>query len=140
MLKYIELKTGYSDNGPAWIARVTISKSGRTIYFNGMALKHTITRGPSYNHFDIETGDGYWVSGVKKSGMDRHWAGSGRIAIEASAVPEYLVITGRSSLDPRRYDVIDDLPATGASQFLSLEHAKTNPWRSDEDDAPVVVE
>jgi len=31
---YIELKTGYSDNGPAWIGRVRYSKSGRTIYFN----------------------------------------------------------------------------------------------------------
>lgn len=30
-LKYIELKTGYNDNGPAWIARVKVSKSGRGI-------------------------------------------------------------------------------------------------------------
>jgi hypothetical protein len=39
MLKYIEQKAGHADNGPAWIARVTFSKSGRTVYFNGMALK-----------------------------------------------------------------------------------------------------
>src|SRR5262245_5530489 len=41
MLKYIELKSGYADNGPAWIANVSISKTGRTIYFNGRALKRT---------------------------------------------------------------------------------------------------
>ena len=35
MLRYIELKTGHDDNGPAWIARVKLSKSKRTIYFNG---------------------------------------------------------------------------------------------------------
>ena len=28
MLKYIELKTGYNDDGPAWIGRVKASKSG----------------------------------------------------------------------------------------------------------------
>lgn len=33
-LKYIELKTSYSDNGPAWIGYVEFSKSGQTIYFN----------------------------------------------------------------------------------------------------------
>jgi len=27
---YIELKTGYQDNGPAWIGRVEFSQSGRT--------------------------------------------------------------------------------------------------------------
>jgi hypothetical protein len=32
-IKYIELKTGYSDYGPAWIGRVKKSKSGKTIYF-----------------------------------------------------------------------------------------------------------
>ncbi len=35
MLRYIELKTGYNDNGPAWIGRVKLSGSGKTIYFNG---------------------------------------------------------------------------------------------------------
>ena len=39
MLKYIELKSGYNDNGPAWIGRVQQSRTGRTVYFNGMALR-----------------------------------------------------------------------------------------------------
>ena len=33
-LMYIELKTGYSDDGPAWIGYVKTSKSKKTIYFN----------------------------------------------------------------------------------------------------------
>ena len=33
-LMYIELKTGYSDGGPAWIGYVKTSKSKKTIYFN----------------------------------------------------------------------------------------------------------
>lgn len=30
---YVELKTGYNDNGPSWIGKATYSKTGRTIYF-----------------------------------------------------------------------------------------------------------
>ena len=33
-LMYIELKTGYNDDGPAWIGYVKTSKTGKTIYFN----------------------------------------------------------------------------------------------------------
>ena len=32
-LMYIELKMGYSDDGPAWIGYVKTSKSKKTIYF-----------------------------------------------------------------------------------------------------------
>ena len=52
-MKYIELKTGYSDNGTAWIGKVEFSKSGKTIYFHGHAFKGNglgISR-------DLETGD-----------------------------------------------------------------------------------
>ena len=37
-IRYIELKAGYNDNGPAWIGNVKESKSGKTIYFNDHAL------------------------------------------------------------------------------------------------------
>src|SRR5438552_5767142 len=91
MLRYIELKSGYSDNGPAWIGYVTPSKTGRTLYFNGRALMKLKgqRRGKSGgNYVDMETGESFWVSGVKKNGEDRHWAGSGKVLVEASALPE----------------------------------------------------
>ncbi len=97
MLEYIELKSKQNDRGLAWIASVKVSKSGNTVYFNGMALKRS--GGVYGNHVDLESGDEYWVSNVKKDGSDRHWAGSGKIAIEESAVPEYLTIVGKSTLD-----------------------------------------
>jgi len=56
MLKYIERKTDLGDNGPAWIAWVKVSKSGRTIYFNGKALKRIAGGGVAGNHFDLESG------------------------------------------------------------------------------------
>ena len=122
MLKYIELKSGHGDSGPAWIARVRLSKSGRTIYFNGKALKRSGGQGISGNHYDLATGDEYWVSGVKKDGTDRHWAGSGSIMIEASAVSEYLEFTGHSELDRRQFRAIPDLPPTDPASFRDREH------------------
>ncbi len=54
-LMYIELKTGYSDDGSAQIGFVKISKTGNTIYFNDHAFqKHT---GYYSNYIDIESGD-----------------------------------------------------------------------------------
>lgn len=81
-IKYIELKTGYADNGPAWIGKVRFSKSGKTIYFNNHALKgngHGACR-------DIETGEIYWVSGVKKNEENRHWAGNGKIMVDKEII------------------------------------------------------
>ena len=52
MLRYAELKTGHNDNGPAWIGSIQMSRSGRTIFFNGKALKRT-GRPVSGNHYDL---------------------------------------------------------------------------------------
>jgi hypothetical protein len=60
VLRYIELKSGHSDNGPAWIGYVTSSKTGRTLYFNGQGLmkRKGQRRGESGgNYVDMETGE-----------------------------------------------------------------------------------
>jgi hypothetical protein len=77
MLRYIELKSGYGDSGPAWIAKVKLSRSKTTVYFNGCALKKAKGGGISGNYFDLESGEEFWISGIKKNGEDRHWAGPG---------------------------------------------------------------
>ena len=120
VLKYIELKTGHNDNGPAWIARVKVSKSGRTIYFNGRALKQG-SRGAG-NFVDIETGESFWISGVKRDGTDRHKAGSGKILVEANAVQEYLSTVGRTELDKSRFAVTHEIRETDPSAFVDLEN------------------
>jgi len=126
VLKYIELKTGYADNGPAWVARVTLSKSGRTVYVNGKALKRSAGGGISGNHYDIESGEEYWVSGVKRRGVNRHSAGSGIIFIEASAVAEYLQLIGKRQLDLSRFQVVADLRETNPSEFHARENQELN--------------
>jgi hypothetical protein len=120
VLKYLELKSGYSDNGPAWVAKVGVSKSGRTLYFNGKALKRA--QGISGNHVDLETGEEYWVSNIKKDGTDRHWAGSGKVSIEGRAVADYLASIGATELNRSTFDVVPDLEETDPSRFYDLEN------------------
>jgi len=79
-IRYIERKTGCSDDGPAWIGRVELSKSGSTVYFNNKAFRKWQSAAGNYR--DVETGEAYWISGVKTDGTDRHWAGHGKIFIE----------------------------------------------------------
>jgi len=104
-IRYIELKTGHSDNGPAWIGKVKLSRSGNTLYFNDKAFRKC--RGISGNYYDIETHDEYWISGIKKNGADRHWAGNGKIVIQKAIVTDYLEITGETSINAGRFDIAD---------------------------------
>lgn len=52
MLRYVELKTGFGDNGPASVGHVKLSKSRRTVYFKRLALKRA-SGGPPGNHVDL---------------------------------------------------------------------------------------
>lgn len=121
-LLYVELKSGYSDNGPAWIGRAKSSKSGRTLYFNGRALKHVRGGYGSGNHEDLETGDAYWVSGLRKDGPNRHpQAAMSAIYIDKRVVKEFLKLRGWSQLDSKWYKVVE-LEDTHAAQFHGLEN------------------
>jgi hypothetical protein len=116
-IKYIELKTGYSDNGPAWIGRVEFSKSGQTVYFNGQAFKGN---GHGYC-FDIETKKSYWITGIKKRGQNRHWAGKGKIMIDRLVVDDYLKLINSPNLDFNTFELID-IKATDKQRFTSIEN------------------
>ncbi len=119
-IRYIELKTGYNDNGPAWIGNVKESKSGKTIYFNDHAFQKY--HGAYSNYIDIETGDEYWISRVKKNGEDRHWAGSGKITIDRKVIDEYLAIVNADKLDDSKYiiaDIEDVFPIERISSYLN---------------------
>jgi hypothetical protein len=123
MLRYIELKTGHNDDGPAWIGEVRQSRSGRTLYFNGKAFQRA-KGGASGNYLDVETGEVYWISGVKKRGHDRHWAGYGKITIEARVVNEYLQLVGSTELDRTRFTVSDSIVATDLAQFHERQNER----------------
>lgn len=100
---YIEYKNS-SDNGLAWISAVKRSKSGQTVYFNGKSFQKY--RGVYGNYIDIETGEEYWISAVKKDGRDRHWAGSGKVMVDESILSEYLELTHQTVLPKSRYEIV----------------------------------
>lgn len=104
-IKYIELKSGFSDNGNAWIGLVSFSKSGKTVYFDGKAFQSLNGMGISGNYYDIESGDEYWISGVKKDMTDRHQFGGGKILVEKRILSDYLQTIGKSELPKSGYEL-----------------------------------
>jgi hypothetical protein len=116
-LKYIELKSGYAGNGPAWISLVEFSKSGKTVYFNGRALK-----GNGHGAcIDLVSNELYWISGIKKNGHDRHWTGKGKIMIDREAVDEYMQLVGLNVLDPDKYELVA-IQVTDKKKFTEIEN------------------
>jgi hypothetical protein len=126
LLKYIELKSSHSDNGPAWIGYVTPSKTGRTLYFNGRGLAKLKgqRRGESGgNYIDMETSESFWISGVKKNREDRHWAGSGKVLVEPAAVSDYLKAIGAKTLDSSRCEVTNSIRSTDILRLSKLANS-----------------
>lgn len=118
-IMYIELKTGYNDDGPAWIGKVKFSRTGRTAYFNGQAFRYT----GKADYIDVETGEYYWISGVKKNGEDRHWAGLGKIMIDREIVDEYIKIVDLKNLNKNKFELID-IQDTDIQKFNEVENKK----------------
>lgn len=118
-LKYIELKTGYADDGPAWIGYVEFSRSGQTVYFNNMAIKSNGHGGG----LNIENGDLYWITGVKKTGSNRHVFGKGKIQIDKDSLKEYLELTGQQQIDLSKFEVIE-VSVTDKTRFDEIQNNK----------------
>lgn len=122
-LMYIELKTGYSVDGPAWIGYVKTSKSKKTIYFNDHAFQKSI--GNCSNYIDIENGHEYWISGLKKKESNRHWAGHGKIMIDRRAVNEYLSLIEEKELPLNLFEVVnieDNFPIERVNELLNEKY------------------
>ena len=75
------------------------------------------------NYVEMETGESFWVSGVKKNGEDRHWAGSGRVRIEAAAVPDYLKAIGARTLNASRCEVTNSIRQTDIERLSRLANS-----------------
>ena len=121
-IKYIELKSGFSDDGSAWIGLVTFSKSGKTLYFNNKAFQSLKGSGITGNYFDVESGDEYWISSVKKDLSDRHRFGGGKIYVERQILTEYLKILERTELPKNNYELIDIQTRTPKERINKLEN------------------
>ena len=92
---YIERKAG-SLTGPATIGRVSFSKTGKTIYYQGKAFQSQKGSGFKSNYFEVESGEDYWISGPKRNGADSLYATNIPVAIDEDAREEYWLTIRRS--------------------------------------------
>lgn len=88
-IMYIEDKSE-GLNGPARIARVTLSKSGQSLHYDGRTFRRLGGAGFKANYFDVESGDQFWISGPRKDGLDRLYESSAMpVEIDGDVKAEY---------------------------------------------------
>ena len=118
---YVEKANGSNHDGEAWIGRCTYSKSGLSIYFDGKGFK----RGKNFssNYYDLDNGEEYWISKVKKNGEDRHKFGKGKIQIDKSIVEEYLQIVNKEVLEKNKFLIVElnNVPAKEKANQIENE-------------------
>jgi len=86
---YIENKSA-SLNGPARIGRVTFSKTGKSISYQGRTFQSLKGRGFKANYFDVASGEEFWISGPRKDGDDRLYSQSTQpVEIDDDVAEEY---------------------------------------------------
>ncbi len=96
------------------------------MYFNGrglLKLKGQRRAEAGGNYVDMQTGGSFWVSGVKKNGQDRHWAGSGKVLIEAAAVADDLKTMEAEALDTSRYSITESIVQTDIERLSELANS-----------------
>jgi hypothetical protein len=66
---------------------VTFSKSGQSLYYEGRRFETLDGQGFKSNYFEVESGDGYWISGCRKDGMDALY--NTDVEVDEDAAEEY---------------------------------------------------
>ena len=82
-------KDGLLGDTQARIGWVSFSKSGRTVYYGGRSLKAIGGRGVRGNFIDEDSGEEFWVSGIKKRGSNAHDNQATSVAVDEDAQDEY---------------------------------------------------
>ncbi len=88
-LMYLENKEGDIDGYTARIGWVTFSKTGLTVKYRGRSLARLKGGGVSGNYYCEDSGDEYWISGVKKRGSNVHDAEAVEVYIDEDAREAY---------------------------------------------------
>jgi len=86
----LQVPSGGELTGPARIGRVTFSKTGKTVYFDGKTFNRSI--GFKSNYICEETGESYWISGPKKRGGDSLYATNIATQIDDDVREEYWTV------------------------------------------------
>lgn len=97
-IMYIENKSAQPPgrrgvSGPARIGWVLFSNSLQSVYYDGKRLRRD-RAGYKWNHFDVENGDRYWISGPRRDGDDGLY-GYRATPIDEDAREEYWTLIRR---------------------------------------------
>ncbi|MEO9819771.1 MAG: 1-deoxy-D-xylulose-5-phosphate synthase [Paracoccaceae bacterium] len=87
-IMYIESKSEGLE-GPAVIGRVYFSKSGKTLYYQGLRFQSLKGAGFKANYVEIASGDPFWISGPRKDRQDRLYGGQLDVTIDWDVREEY---------------------------------------------------
>ena len=68
-IMYIEPGGGLAGEGGR-IGRVTYSKTGKTIYYDGCRFRSLKGYGYKENYYDVDSGEWYWISGPRRDAND----------------------------------------------------------------------
>jgi len=77
--------------GVARIGRVTFSKTGRSMYYDGKEFLK-VKDGFKHNYIELNSGLEYWISGCKKNGNDTLYSSNKPVGIDTDAQEEYWTI------------------------------------------------
>ena len=88
-IMYVEDKSSGLE-GPARIGRVFLSKSGKTLYYQGMKFQSLKGSGFKANYFETESGGHFWISGPRKDRNDRLYGGCEGVEIDEDVYEEYM--------------------------------------------------
>src|SRR6185312_146940 len=105
------------------LVKVFFRRRGQTTYFNGLFFLKG-ERHSAGNHLEFLSGDSYWISGIKKKGDDRHWAGGGRIKIDKDVVTEYLGMTNLPKLPNHIFEIVELNNNPTVVEFNAIENRK----------------
>ncbi|WP_198669823.1 hypothetical protein [Cognataquiflexum aquatile] len=81
-------------------------------------------KGINGNYFDLESGDEYWISGIKKDMSDRHKFGGGKILVEKRILNDYLKIINKSELSISDYEITEVETENPIERINELENRK----------------
>ncbi|MEM7405176.1 MAG: 1-deoxy-D-xylulose-5-phosphate synthase [Pseudomonadota bacterium] len=87
-IMYIEDKSEDLE-GPAWIGRVHLSKTGHTLYYKGRRFRSLKGAGYKANYFDVDTGEHFWISGPRKDQQDRLYGRNAGVVVDDDVAMEY---------------------------------------------------
>lgn len=78
-------------HGDARIGKVTFSRTGATLHYQGKSFQSLKGSGFKANYFDVETGEQYWISGPRRDGTDRLYKSNWPVEIDEDVREEYWI-------------------------------------------------